>query len=191
MNPKTFEALCAVTKGAEDLATTESLYGVPVGAPGLAPWPTEPARLVFLDFDFVLNNERTMRAHGTEAAFDEDSVAALNELLRHSGALVVVSSGWRLRRTLKHLADILEAAGVLPGRVVGKTPWLDCERGLEIDAWLQGVPFPVASFVILDDMADMMMHAERLVRTAEVYGMRLGHAYAALEILGRPWKRAV
>ena len=33
------------------------------------------------------------------------------------------------------------------------------------------------------------MHAERLVRTAEVYGLRLGHAYAALEILERPWVR--
>ncbi len=187
MSTNFFETLCATVNEASDLAATESPYGVPAGAPGLVPWPAEPAKVVFLDFDFVLNNELTLREHGTDAVFDPESVAALNELLRHSGALLVISSGWRVRRPLKQLADLLEAAGVLPGRVVGNTPWLDCERGLEIDAWLKGAPFPVASFVILDDMADMAMHAERLVRTAEIFGLRLGHAYAALEVLARPW----
>ncbi len=190
MSTKSFEALCATVNASSDLAAAESHYGVPAGAPGLAPWPAEPAKVVFLDFDFVLNNERTILEHGTEAVFDPESVSALNELLRHSGALLVISSGWRVRRPLKQLANLMEAAGVLPGRVVGKTPWLNCERGLEIDAWLKGVPFPVASFVILDDMADMAMHAERLVRTAEVYGLRLGHAYEALVVLARPWNAA-
>ena len=190
MNSRLLDDLCATVNETVDRALLESAYAEPAGAPGLAAWPQEPANLVFLDFDFVLNNEQTLRRYGTESVFDPESVSALNELLRQSGALVVVSSAWRVRRTLKQLADILATAGVLPGRVIGRTPWLGCERGIEIDAWLLGAPFPIASFVILDDMADMAMHVSRLVRTTESHGLRLTHARAALEVLRRPWERS-
>jgi hypothetical protein len=188
MSPDYFEQLCAAANAATDLALAESCYGVRAGAPGQAPWPTAPARVVFLDIDFVLNNERTLREHGTESVFDPASVAALNVLLESSGALLVISSAWRVRRTLRQLADVLETAGVLPGRVVGRTPWRDRERGLEIDEWLKGAPFPVASFVILDDMGDMAMHMDHLVQTGSEKGLELSHAQAALEVLSRSWK---
>ena len=80
----------------------------------------------------------------------------------------------------------LAAAGVLPGRVVSKTPRLETDRGSEIDAWLKGAPGPVASFVILDDMDDMAMHGDRLVLTSFDDGLNLGHAEEAIAVLERP-----
>jgi hypothetical protein len=59
---------------------------------------------------------------------------------------------------------------------------------LEIDAWLTSVPYPVKSFVILDDRQDMMMHRGRLVCIDPAVGLTLEQAHRAIEILAKPWK---
>ena len=161
-----------------------SIYGLRAGAAFLAAWPTRPCKLVFLDFDGVLNNSGSIAERGNCYEFDPKSVEALNEILRRTGALIVISSSWRCYWPLQELVEGLDRAGVLPGRVVGKTPELRTPRGEEVDAWLKAAPFPVAAFVILDDMDDMVMHQGRLVLTRFDDGLTLDHvgpAVAALE----------
>ena len=154
-------------------------YGVQNGAPPLAPWPEQPCRILFLDFDGVLNRE--VPGHRSDQ-FLPQAVAALNQILLATKALIVISSSWRLIRSLRENANFLEGAGVAKGHVVGKTPMLGCERGYEIDAWLRGVPYPVKSFVILDNHNDMGHLRFRLVQTASEHGLTMSEAYQVVQM---------
>ena len=187
MNQPLIKAMQAAAAAAAEQESTAVLYGRPEGTPRLAPWPAQPCRVVFLDFDGVLNNESCIADLNASQRFHPPSVQALNEILRRTGALIVISSSWRCLWPLAELVEFLESEGVLPRRVVGRTPELETERGVEINAWLKSAPYPVASFVILDDMEDMAMHRGRLVLTSFENGLTQGHALEAVEILSRPW----
>ena len=150
------------------------------------PVSTEPPiKVVFLDFDGVLNNdvwikERWAAGEGQIVLTQvmPEHVALLNQLLERSGAKVVISSSWRhhygLFDTLSRsgrdagdsLKNILERAG-FKGELIGRTPdgWPGIRfseprlRGKEIQAWItewQRSGKPlVEKFVILDDDDDM------------------------------------
>ena len=182
------EAMQAVEIAFKKNALTDQIYGVRTDAPPLAAWPVEPCSIIFLDFDGVLNSEKSTQELGTRYRFSRSSVEAFNSVLRQTDARIVISSSWRDHWTLKENAQFLERDGVLPGRAIGKTPTLDKERGLEIDAWLTYAPYPVKSFVILDDRDDMAMHRERLVRVDPAVGFTLELVRCAVEILAKPWK---
>ena len=66
---------------------------------------------------------------------------------------------------------MLEGAGLLRESIVGKTCVFGGERGIEINSWLKAVPYPVESFVILDDKGDMAMHRDRLVQVDSRTGL--------------------
>jgi hypothetical protein len=166
---------------------TNLTYGVREGASPLAPWPSQPARIVFLDFDGVLNSHQSALELGTRYRFAPACVSALNSVLHQSGAHIVITSSWRQSFTLRENAQFLERDGVVPGRVVGQTPWLERERGAEINAWLQNAPFPISGFVILDDREDMMMHGQRLIRVNPSAGLSTLHVRRALALLKTPW----
>jgi len=183
------EAYKAAEKALLESQRTDLIYGVREGAPPIGPWPTEPCRLVFLDFDGVLNSELSVCELGTRYKFWPASIKALNELLAESGARVVISSTWREHWTLSENAASLERAGLLPGRVVGKTCVSGGERGIEIDSWLRSVPYSVESFVILDDKDDMAMHRERLVRVDPEVGLGVKETRQALGLFAIPWRR--
>jgi hypothetical protein len=182
------EAYKAAEKALLEGQRTDLLYGVREGAPPIAPWPTEPCKLVFLDFDGVLNCDVSVGQLGTRYKFWPASIEALNELLAESGARIVISSTWREHWTLSENAAALERAGLLPGRVVGRTSVSGGERGIEIDSWLKGVPYSVESFVILDDKDDMAMHRQRLVLVDSKIGFGVKEARQALELLAIPWR---
>jgi hypothetical protein len=156
--------------------------------------PAAPRRVVFLDFDGVLNSDaffaRRQNRYRPEE-LDEDAVARLATLVARTGAVVVVSSTWRLGYSLEDLRRILakhgfaeEVAGVTPvieheeERFVRQTP-----RGLEIQAWLDAQPEPPEAFVILDDQADMEHLADRLVQTDLATGLEDAHVEAAVVLL--------
>ena len=109
-------------------------------------------------------------------------------MLRQSEAHIVITSSWRESWSLRENAEFLERDGVLPSRVVGKTPTLGQERGLEIEAWLRSAPYAVASFVILDDRDDMAMHRGRLVQVSPLVGLSSAQAKRAIELLAIPWR---
>jgi len=185
------EAMKAAERAVLEGQRTDQIYGIRDGATPLAPWPTSSCRIVFLDFDGVLNSEQSTQKLGTRYRFARSSVAALNTVLQQSGALVVITSTWRGHWTLRENAEFLERDGMLPGRVVGKTPTLERERGLEIESWLRSVPYSVTSFVILDDRDDMAMHRQRLVQVSPAVGLSQSQALRAIELLAIPWKSKI
>jgi hypothetical protein len=167
---------------------TDLDYGVRQGDGPIAPWPSQPCKLIFLDFDGVLNSDLSVSQLGTRYKFWPASVKALNQLLSVSGALIVISSTWREHWTLKENAASLERAGLLRGRVVGKTCVSEGARGRQVDSWLKSAPYPVESFVILDDKDDMEMHRERLVQVDPSVGLGVEEGHRAAELLNRPWR---
>jgi hypothetical protein len=182
------EAWEAAEKALIENQKTDLDYGVQQGDGPIARWPGQPCKLIFLDFDGVLNSDLSVSQLGTRYKFWPQSVQALNQLLSESGALIVISSTWREHWTLKENAASLEQAGLLPGRVVGKTSVSGGERGIEIDSWLKSVPYVVESFVILDDKDDMAMHRQRLVRVDPKIGFGVQEARQAIELLAKHWQ---
>lgn len=159
-------------------------------------------RLIFLDFDGVLNsasNYRRLRLAGQPAAdeygtlFDERCVAELGRILDHYGDVaLVVTSSWRY----VHSADTLRTMwrkrrlpgcilGILPTDIV-HAPNETEERGIEVQEWLrrQGLREKDCKYVILDDEdAFTPPQHERLVLTDPDRGLTPARAAKALRLL--------
>lgn len=132
-------------------------------------------RLLFLDFDGVLNhgaffseqNARGLDSFADGQCFDRACVERLNGVLAETGALVVVSSSWRIGRDIGELRRLLREHGFV-GEVVGRTPhdpqWYRA-RGAEIRAWLRSLPAANEHFVAVDDDNDMVDVRGHLVKT--------------------------
>lgn len=122
--------------------------------------------IIFLDIDGVLNRNgldyhaRTGTTRHRRGAYRPpgdprwtirpELVDRLNAIVQTTGAEVVITSSWRLERSLSWIRSELRAAGFV-GLVVSCTSRLTGERrGAEIRAWLDEHA-PVPRFVILDD----------------------------------------
>jgi hypothetical protein len=150
-----------------------------------------PERFVFLDFDGVLNGEDFFapRAPGSSGELwtaddlDPSRIALLGELVRRSGARVVISSSWRHHHTLEELVAILAGHG-FEGEVVGATPRMSYQpRGHEIRTWLVAHGHETAPYVVLDDEDPLGDAASRWVRTDPRVGLQPADVELALEIL--------
>jgi len=117
-------------------------------------------KVIFLDFDGVLNHENWYERRyksiksgeceaSTESDIDPESVENLNYIIRETGAKVVVSSTWRLGHTTEELGNILKECGFV-GEVIDKTPRIIykhndstyvIDRGVEIKHWLKDKGF--------------------------------------------------
>lgn len=166
-------------------------------------------KVVFLDFDGVVvclppgwREERKSR--GLIDYCERGPVAELNRIIEATGAVVVVSSTWRLHHPLVHLREVLGAAGFI-GKVVSKTPDLvrrapgealfkPTERGHEVEAWLAAHP-EVESYVVLDDDSDRgPLPKERWVLVGNGWlngGLQPEHADKAIAALRVPREVAV
>ena len=144
-------------------------------------------KIVFLDFDGVLNSTRFSRemldGPGADDALDPVAVEILNRIVERTTAKVVVSSTWRLTHPLERIVAILRAHG-FRGEVLGATPVRSGPRSGEIAAWLSEQR-SVTSFVILDDLADMGRFAKRHVRTRVEDGLLPEHEALACAVLNR------
>jgi hypothetical protein len=159
-------------------------------------------RIVFLDFDGVLNSHEYLlsmsgRSMQSEAEdLDPVNVARLNRIVAASGAEVVISSSWRYGRSVEALAAMLAERG-FEGKVIDKTPdWSSMtdgnvyvaeQRGDEIKAWLDERGAGVTAFVVLDDDNDMDAVRACHVRTSLSGGGLLDeHVEVALRVLLGP-----
>lgn len=149
-------------------------------------------RLVFLDFDGVLNSNAYFRRCPEAAgsvSIDKVLVKRLSDFLLRSNCDVVISSTWREGRKLAELRDILLDRGLaesLSSKIVGMTPVLDgdAERGEEILAFLTKKVRGMVPFVIFDDDDDMGSFRSRLVQTDPEVGLSSSDIKKAKKILG-------
>lgn len=148
-------------------------------------------KVIFLDIDGVLNCELwQMASEDWEEDIKNDvppvSVAAvmcLNEIIKRTGASVVISSTWRNLTTREKLVGKLESCG-FKGAVIGQTPGRGGHRGSEIRCWLIDHP-EVTHFVILDDDSDMEPFFAHFVKTQYETGLLDTHVDQAVAILER------
>lgn len=136
-------------------------------------------RIIFLDVDGVLISGLL----GWKTPSPE-SVRALNELVERTGADIVVSSCWRVGRTVVELRELLASWGV-KGRVVGKTGSSKECRGYEIGQFLldNAARFVDAAVVIIDDNEDMAGLCDRLVKITGRIGLTMKNVEQAIKIL--------
>jgi hypothetical protein len=119
-------------------------------------------KIIFLDFDGVLNSENWYRRRFNEIdrdtaagnypfyEFDPLSIKELNRIVEQTGASVVVSSSWRVGNRIQDLQQMLDAVGFV-GNVIDTTPRFSTKgidnnqnpitytipRGCEIEWWLK------------------------------------------------------
>jgi len=141
--------------------------------------------IVFLDIDGVLNNMASAQRLKTFDLFDQANVAALNRILEVPDTFIVVSSAWRVGRTIEKLQEILTLQGV-QGLVYDVTPRKVANfatRADEIQAWLRKHP-EATRFVVLDDSIDGCdAFGERFIKTSHLEGLTEEQADRAVQIL--------
>lgn len=127
--------------------------------------------IIFLDIDGVLNCQVFYDRVGFKGEERERNICSqriswLNELCKDVNAKVVISSTWRLGRTVEELQQLLNEAGAT-FTVIDKTPNLrheGCLRGNEIYNWIDKnrdllgcYVSDFKSYAIIDDDSDMLL----------------------------------
>lgn len=145
-------------------------------------------KVIFLDIDGVLCCGRSCVAHeGYPAAgnpvswgrFDEVAIKLLQEAVRKTCAVVVLSSSWRSTVNLEALQWRL---GVRIHSMTREGHEAE-PRGAQIHAWLIRHPETTA-YAIIDDDEDMLPdQMEHLCLTSKRNGFLLGHYEELLEKL--------
>lgn len=131
---------------------------------------------LFLDVDGVLNH-RDAPHRGKLAWLDPRCILRLSTIVERVDAAIVVSSTWRLRRTVREFRELLGKRGLVsPHRIIGATADISVsltgialhspiQRGVEIVHWLELYADLPCGVAIVDDDADMWVLGDRLVRT--------------------------
>lgn len=146
-------------------------------------------RILFLDFDGVLNSIAFMRRAGTGGLWpiDKESIPHLQRIVDATDCSIVISSSWRIGRQLGELRRLLLLAGFRStAHVIGRTPLSDTgrQRGHEVQEWLDlHVGELVAErYVCLDDGSDFLIH-QPLVQTNIEVGLQPADADRCIAIL--------
>ncbi len=144
-------------------------------------------KVIFLDFDGVLNNGEWMKKINWEerpiSMFEKDKreidpskVKLISDLALEFNASIVISSSWRILLSLEELTALLRGCGLDEKvSVIGVTPQ-DSRgfRGSEVEAWLKNTHHTIESHVIFDDDGDF--HKDQpLVQTSWDSGLNEGH----------------
>lgn len=140
-------------------------------------------RVIFLDFDGVLNSEASFRLEvrkRTERI--QDTLCPVNcsnfqfILEKVPDVQVVISSTWRVLHELNWLKEKLSSYNIDSSRVIGITPRVfSGYRGKEIKEWLEDHS-EVTDFVIIDDASDMEPYMDKLIQTHWKTGLLLPQA---------------
>ena len=150
-------------------------------------------RIIFLDFNGVLatDNYDDLLIEKKESLrdlfgrkFDPCCVAALKRIVETTDAEIVITSSWRQYLNLFGLR-LLWIIRRMPGRVMGCTPAVSDNRGLEIQHWLS-VHRGITSYVILDDMDQRQFEecqTRNLVTCNHYAGLSKNDALTAIQIL--------
>lgn len=141
--------------------------------------------IIFLDIDGVLNCElfykgvhhsivkKQLKKEAKKIDWSQyyksqlcpERMSWLNDLCKEIEAKIVISSTWRLGKTVEELQQILNESGAT-FEVIDKTTHTGYERGTEISIWLKdnsekfcGIKYyDFRDYVIIDDDSDMLLN---------------------------------
>lgn len=154
-------------------------------------------KVIFLDVDGVINTEKQMqkeyeKGHKTSSYYlilDHSKIELLANLVHSTGAVVIISSSWRIggfekAESMKNLTNQLNQHGII---VSGYTPTsFEGVRGREIAQWIMTHCTHIPQFCIFDDDSDMEdLKEEHLVQTTWKEGLLPIHIEKAKEVLNR------
>lgn len=150
--------------------------------------------IIFLDFDGVVETIYWEKAKdgtwsynihklGREELNNKQAIGWLNELYNKIPYDIVVSSTWRMSMSVDELQNLLRRSGFNRNiKVIGKTPVLYQQRGLEIQEWIDTAEFK-GKFIIIDDDSDMCHLLPLLVRCDCQLGFTIYDYNKALTLL--------
>ena len=161
-------------------------------------------KIIFLDMDGVMNHELFYRGYSKYPRktikrpldqIDQGSVEILNELVKETGAKIVISSTWRIHYSPEEMQGYIEHFGFI-GEVIGSTPKCSDKysvRGNEISAWIKenealtGLPYyKFDEYVILDDDSDMLyQQRDNYVQVDRYCGISPSTVFKAKKILNK------
>lgn len=157
-------------------------------------------KVIFLDIDGVLNNQIGEEFSLEKVIHPDDLISKrcvilLNELIKNTGAKVVISSTWRIGKSVEQLQKILEKFGFI-GEVIGVTPRFNSDytfRGNEIYKWIKDNEdllgcsyYEFDKYVILDDDSDMLLWQKNNFICVDGYcGLTPEIIFKAEKILGK------
>lgn len=161
--------------------------------------------VIFLDVDGVLNSHETASEYhrvyeknGFGGFFNDDKdeptyenvlwgpdlVERLRTIVERTGAVIVISSTWRITHRVHTFPKMFAVYGWDGAPVVGATDRDGPHRGNEIQRFIDR--YGVKSYVILDDSTDMLeSQMDNFVRTDEAVGLSLDNVEWAVAILNR------
>ncbi len=160
-------------------------------------------KVIFLDIDGVMrSNSSTIKntCNGMDVSsylLHPEHVEALNCILKHTDARIVVSSTYRICYSVEELKQLFDESGIDYKYVISSTPFINREyiqRGHEIRAWLKKLPdvaghkYEIDNFVVIDDDVDMKgIDPKNFIKTNANYGLTYVEALKAINVLnGKP-----
>jgi len=148
-------------------------------------------RVIFLDFDGVMNKDGATVKFQWDDVLDSVLVKRVNKVAVETDAKIVICSAWRLANSRLWLEDILVKFGMNRGLVHGVTPNLPYtkwkERWIEVGTWLMDNKDKVEDFVILDDISDFGPLNPHHVWCNPRYGISEKNVKEAVAILNQGW----
>ena len=147
-------------------------------------------KILFLDFDGVLNSERYLRnSQSFGPQLEEAKMGLLKKIINATNAKIVLSTSWREHwdkssdqcdSTGKEINCIFNRFGL---EIFDKTPFLSLNREREIERWLNENP-NASNFVLLDDrFLDSEILRGHLVKTSNYIGLNEKAVKEAIDIL--------
>ena len=150
--------------------------------------------IIFLDFDGVVETiyweqdengvwDFNVHKSGRNELNNKQAIGWLNELYKRCPYDIVVSSTWRIGMSVEELQNLITKSGFNPAiQVIGKTPILHQQRGLEIQQWIDEHEY-TGKFTIVDDDSDMCHLLPLLVRCDCQLGFTIYDYNKALSLL--------
>lgn len=150
--------------------------------------------VIFLDIDGVVETiywekdedgsySYNVHKYGHEELNNKQAIGWLNELYNKIPYDIVISSTWRYKMDKDQFQELFIRSGFNPDiRVIGITPILYQQRGIEIQKWLNDNKFK-GRFIIVDDDSDMCELLPFLVRTDCQLGFTIYDYQKALRLL--------
>lgn len=114
-------------------------------------------RILFLDIDGVLNSDiwiRSIKGNNGQFPynqFDTKAIELLNRMTERTNAKIVLTSMWRLKRSLCLMQQIFLEVGI-KGEIIAFTPNLKKDN----ESLIESKVMDYTDFAILDDNSDML-----------------------------------